>query len=1576
MAMGLLCGASLSHAQHREMELGGTSIFGLDPSWSAGREFDKALDGDSSTYYDYAYSADAGYVGFDNGDSVIPVEIHFTARKGFSKRMIGGEFQGSSVSSTEGFETIYTVDSDPGESAQVITLDTDKDYRYFRYLAPVGSYGNIAEFSMVVVEVPEEEVLPELPAEPEGFRIADVNGVAVFGLDPAWRGGREFTNVFDGNEGSYYDYKYDDRETFVGFDQGEALVPVAIHFAPRSKFEERMIGGRFEASNESPYSGYETIYEVTEEPASGASTVVIDTTNAYRYFRYVAPEGSYGNIAEFSMDLEVPTQPSEPTDPEPTDPEPTDPEVPSEPIDYPDGYRESVSGETIIFGLDPAWKSGRSFENAFDGNASSYYDYKYGDRETFVGFDSGEAIVPEQIVFQARGKFSKRLVGGVFQGSNESSVTGYETIYEVRESPSADLQTVELDTTKAYRYFRYLAPVGSYGNIAEFSVLGSAPAVEEEPVDVDRPFLSAEPIEGQNGMLLSFTLEHSGQVSAAIYDLGGKMVRTLLEGVSLEAGSHEVVWDGLDRDGDVMPQGEYTLKLLQGDGLRAEYVTSLGINPGSNDYDTWVGNHDGGSSIAVDSTGMYIAAQVTETAPVLIKQSLDGSERLWTKIRGDVTIERFQGGVSLASDDNGTLYMLQQNGYLQVIDTETGKLKSSWDVLPSSESREMWNYLSDETAADADMAAYAGALVLSFSRDDMLQWRDPSNGSVLAELSISAPRGVAVVNVNEVLVASGTNVYRVNRNGNAELVISGLRDPQRLSIDRSNNTILVTDGYIDCQVKRYSFTGTLLATHGRLGGRLDGVYVPTDFNGVSDIAADNFGGFIVAEPLTGARRVAHFNKTGSLVNEWFGGQPYYAWAEPDPRDPSMVWFYSGNGLVFAELDIAGKSWSVKETWDLETLASGLIKEVQGHRGSWRVIYQNDQRYLISESTAQVLVHREGSLRAVSISSDDSEQKQRASEIAGRANDFKVFRWLDANGDGEAQSNEFTFSAHSNVPDADTITDDFSLITHNRQDQLTINKTEALWSPYGPYYPIGNEGGVNVPVASAYTEIRASDRGTGAFMSSDGDYYAHYNVENEGHGVFWPTDWAGISRFVKLDAEGNEVWRVGRHAYQGGLAGTHNTTYVDTPSGQLHVPVKVIGETEDAIILADRVENPALAWTKDGLYMGALLDHHVADGLPDTVYVFYATETGEDAITSTDNASGGRLIRYDDGTVLWFTQGRNNVPVYQITGWNDFERTEVNFELSASAKNAEATGTGLSVEYFTGKIDQSASVTGIETQVWNGVPYGSEGHDNVIDGRWGNVYDWTNGPEMLNQATNFSARWRGELEAPLSEDFTFSIYARGGVRFWINGHLIINSWNEVTERFESAPVRLVAGERYNIQLDYRTSQDLPSLSLNWESRSQDRERIPSEFLYPVLSAPVYEPVLDATDYIDAPSFDIESGAMNEALMDEYSVRGYRQWGFGFSGAYLGYSDIDFGEGVSSIEVEAAGRPSATIDDFPVIIEFRLDSPTGEKIASVTLDSEMQVLTVPVSGLSGIHDVYAVNVTTNKWHHIEFNWFKFQ
>jgi len=59
---------------------------------------------------------------------------------------------------------------------------------------------------------------------------------------------------------------------------------------------------------------------------------------------------------------------------------------------------------------------------------------------------------------------------------------------------------------------------------------------------------------------LNFTLESKGLVTINIYDQSGKLIRSIDKG-ELDKGSHPVDWDGLDNQGNKVPDGDYRIEI-------------------------------------------------------------------------------------------------------------------------------------------------------------------------------------------------------------------------------------------------------------------------------------------------------------------------------------------------------------------------------------------------------------------------------------------------------------------------------------------------------------------------------------------------------------------------------------------------------------------------------------------------------------------------------------------------------------------------------------------------------------------------------------------------------------------------------------------------------------------------------------------------------------------------------------------------------------------------------------------------------------------------------------------------------
>jgi mannan endo-1,4-beta-mannosidase len=121
------------------------TAFGTGP-WSGCTTctFDKAFDGNTATYFDAA-AADGAYTGIDAGTGKTVSRIRYYPRASDPARMTGGKFQGSNTSSSAGFVDLYTVPGQPTVAWQEVNLTGTTAYRYLRYLAPNGGYGNVAE---------------------------------------------------------------------------------------------------------------------------------------------------------------------------------------------------------------------------------------------------------------------------------------------------------------------------------------------------------------------------------------------------------------------------------------------------------------------------------------------------------------------------------------------------------------------------------------------------------------------------------------------------------------------------------------------------------------------------------------------------------------------------------------------------------------------------------------------------------------------------------------------------------------------------------------------------------------------------------------------------------------------------------------------------------------------------------------------------------------------------------------------------------------------------------------------------------------------------------------------------------------------------------------------------------------------------------------------------------------------------------------------------------------------------------------------------------------------------------------
>jgi hypothetical protein len=354
---------------------------------------------------------------------------------------------------------------------------------------------------------------------------------------------------------------------------------------------------------------------------------------------------------------------------------------------------------------------------------------------------------------------------------------------------------------------------------------------------------------------------------------------------------------------------------------------------------------------------------------------------------------------------------------------------------------------------------------------------------------------------------------------------------------------------------------------------------------------------------------------------------------------------------------------------------------------------------------------------------------------------------------------------------------------------------------------------------------------GLFHDPQGNLYEVCNGESDEAAPdippsTWPNNTTGTSRLVKWSATGEREWTVGVH------------TDSKKPSpGQFSDIRGILGEVHDCIVVLDACD-PATVWTRDGLYAGSFLDARAQDGLPDIVY---------QKIMGDDN-HWGNLIETPTGEAIWGAMGDQSTLYYRIGGWENWERHSGKLMLKDAPAAARAKGTGLTARYFDNTTLAGRPVlTRQDPDIWFGAMWGDHRELKAKNG-------WFKSQETRTfDPGSCSARWTGFLEAPLTEEYRFVIYAYGQrpgvnelfgsrVRLWVDGKRVIDEWDRVklqkvsgwwrTRDCHGTKISLQAGKPVRVQLEYAsTGGDEANLHLYWQSPSLDLRHVPHEFLYP-------------------------------------------------------------------------------------------------------------------------------------------------
>lgn len=112
------------------------------------------------------------------------------------------------------------------------------------------------------------------------------------------------------------------------------------------------------------------------------------------------------------------------------------------------------------------------------------------------------------------------------------------------------------------------------------------------------------------------------------------------------------------------------------------------------------------------------------------------------------------------------------------------------------------------------------------------------------------------------------------------------------------------------------------------------------------------------------------------------------------------------------------------------------------------------------------------------------------------------------------------------------------------------------------------------------------------------------------------------------------------------------------------------------------------------------------------------------------------------------------------------------------------------------------------------------------------FDWGDGaPVESMSADTYSVRWTGKVSPQYDGLYTFYTNADGGVKLWVDNRLIINKWQDQGAVESTGTIRLQAGRKYDIRLEYVEHTGSAAAKLSWSSSSQPKQVIQQDRLYP-------------------------------------------------------------------------------------------------------------------------------------------------
>lgn len=395
--------------------------------------------------------------------------------------------------------------------------------------------------------------------------------------------------------------------------------------------------------------------------------------------------------------------------------------------------------------------------------------------------------------------------------------------------------------------------------------------------------------------------------TVVIDDTLGNRVRNLAGGygvadftVAKEKGKAtvEVLWNGHDEEGKLVPPGNYKVRGLTQGGLNGYYETSF-YNPGTPPWQTadkrgaWGADHTSPRLLARSGSNIIVTCDFAEGGYGTFAVQPDGT-KAWSEIRGASVVAATPEYVySVPNDWNASgvqlLRMNAKDGAFAPFVRDGKELpmplhfRDLLGVVPAA----------GETNAPplpkARALAVANGLLVLATDDNRLWLFNAADAKLIKQTSLE----LTGFDGKFPFTFDGKQLWCFRQAELVRLTVEDLKtqpdpmakaatvplaqpveSPGAIALDDAGN-LYISDLGKDLQVKKFTSDGKLIGRLGKTGGRArQGAFEPQGMRYMAGVAVDAAGNLWVAEHSEHPRRVSVWNADGSLKRHFIGNTGY------------------------------------------------------------------------------------------------------------------------------------------------------------------------------------------------------------------------------------------------------------------------------------------------------------------------------------------------------------------------------------------------------------------------------------------------------------------------------------------------------------------------------------------------------------------------------------------------------------------------------------------------------------------------------------------------------------------------------